>query len=117
MMMLDEWLKFTAREKNALVMSYSYDAGLRENEAVMLLDNEKLLDEFFIEAHKIAKVRTSYSAYTIVEVLRHNNIVKDNSQNVFKIANETKPALARISTAMFPELNGLFKFKKREIIL
>jgi hypothetical protein len=115
-MLLEEWLTFTQRQKNALIMSYSMQAGLREEEAVMLLDNEALLDAFFLEAHKIAGKTTHYSAYTIVEVLRHHSIIEDKSQKVFKIANEVKPALGRLSNAMFPALNGLFSFKKRNLI-
>jgi len=114
MITLQHWIFCNDADKNALIMEYSSVAGLREDEAVNLLDNHELNDAFFQEAHKVAGKRDHYSAYTIVEVLRHNTIVEDNSQLEFKISNNMKPALGRIANALFPALNGLFTFKERK---
>ena len=112
MYLLGEYLQFTDSQKNSVIAQYSAQAGITESEFNMCVDNHELLDAFFKEAHKVCH-RDHYSAYTIVEVLRHNHAVEDKSQREFKISNEMKPVLARISTALFPALNGLFKINQR----
>ena len=109
---LEDYLKLSDSGKNSAIAKATELSDITEQEYGACLDNHKLLDAFFIEAHKVAH-REHYSAYTIVEVLRHNSAVLDNSQAVFKIANEMKPVLARVSTELFPMLNGLFKINKR----
>jgi len=47
MITLQHWIFCNDADKNALIMEYSSVAGLREDEAVNLLDNHELNDAFF----------------------------------------------------------------------
>jgi hypothetical protein len=112
MITLKKYLKLSDDDKNSAIAKATELSDITEREFNSCINNHGLLDAFFIEAHRVAH-RKHYSAYTIVEVLRFNSDTNDDSQDVFKIANEMKPVLARVSMELFPALNGLFKTKKR----
>ncbi len=72
--------------------------------------------DFIKETKAVAdRGRTHYSAYCIVQFLRHNALTKTNNPE-FKIPNGATPILARIALAAFHELtiNGrpIFDLRK-----
>ena len=58
-------------------------------------DNYKLYDVFALRASEMAKRRDRYSARTIIEVMRWNADLRDNSVT-FKIQNNMVPGMARL---------------------
>jgi len=51
---------------------------------------------------------------TIIEVLRHNSIIRQRGDKVFKINDHCAPDLARLMMILFPaELGGFFEVRGR----
>jgi len=113
-----QWLEMNKGQKLTAIIKYSAECELTYQQREMLVKSPAVVDKFFEEAHKIAKVRKHYSARTIIEVLRHNSALEDND-TTFKVNNMIGTPLSRISMAMFPFLNSFFETRsptfKREI--
>lgn len=76
-----------------------------------LPDNMHVFEAFSLEATKVlAKGITHYSAYTIVEFLRHHSAVR-GSLGEWKINNNHRPYLARLFDLVYPERSGLFEYR------
>jgi hypothetical protein len=79
-----------------------------------LADNEHIYDTF--EAHAlalIAKGRTHYSARTIVEVLVHESILRENGGE-FKIGNDRAPDLARVFAIRNPRHALFWEYRRAD---
>jgi len=104
---LDYWKMLSLEQQSKLAAKYCFDCGFNESETLNITDNIKLLTKFSEDAHIIAKKCNHYAARTIIEVLRHNDMIADNDPD-YKINNNIAPFLAKISMLMFPALNALF---------
>lgn len=70
-------------------------------------DNQHIYREFESHAMRlIARGRTHYSARTIIEVLVHESMLRENGGE-FKIGNDRAPDLARVFSILHPA-NALF---------
>ena len=108
MITLNLWITASPEQKLKYLRSYSRQCFLSSDQEKRLIDAPIVVNRFFHEAHKIASVRSHYSARIIIEVLRHNSALEDGDKS-FKINDHIIPILARISMEMFPFLNNLFE--------
>jgi hypothetical protein len=76
-----------------------------------LLDNLHVQRRFDVEALHVASTgRTYYSAYTIVEYLRHHTALRGRGED-FKINNLWRASMARLFADMHPQHKDLFKYR------
>ena len=76
-----------------------------------LPENMHVFEAFSLEATKVIKRGfTHYSAYTIVEFLRHHSAVRENAGE-WKINNNHRPYLARLFDLVYPDRAGLFEYR------
>ena len=76
-----------------------------------LADNLHVWDAFVREGqHVIRRGFKHYSAYTIVEFLRHHTAVSE-AGSTWKINNNHRPYLARLFEIKYPEHAGLFEMR------
>jgi len=113
MINLEQWMELSDEQKIELIQSDAHRLEIFTDEIPKLKVNIHLIDRFLAESHRVAKVRDHYAARTIFEVLRHESVIQDRSQDEFKICNDIIIPIARVSL-LFPALNGLFKFKRRK---
>ena len=116
MIRIEEWNEFSDHTKGCLVDNAGSLCGLDLGDTNKLANSLNLLSAFFQIAHEVAEKRDHYSAYIIVQVLRHNSLISDNDDE-YKINNNITPLVARVATQLFPALNGLFRLKplKKEV--
>lgn len=75
-----------------------------------LPENVHVFEAFAQEAFGVIKRGfTHYSAYTIVEFLRHHTAIKEKSTDGFKINNNHRPYLGRLFDMVHPAHEGLFE--------
>ena len=110
MITIKDWNTYSPLDKMLLTAEAASVCGLSHKDCIKLAGNIDLLTAFFQIAHEVAKKRDHYSAYIIVQVLRHNSLVSDNDEE-YKINNNITPLLARVAIQLFPVLNGFFKIK------
>ncbi len=110
MITIEEWEEGHAVDHLLLVDKAATQLGIADKDFIKLIDSLDLLTAFFQIAHEVAKKRDHYSAYIIVQVLRHNSLISDNDEE-YKINNNITPLLSRVATQLFPALNGFFKIK------
>lgn len=78
-----------------------------------LPDNLHVFSAFEAEALRLVRRgRTHYSARTIVEVLRHNAALEEDSAQPWKLNNDMTPYLARLFVLMRPAHADLFEFRQ-----
>ena len=58
--------------------------------------------------------RKHYSAQTIVELLRHESVLREAPGSEWKINNNVRPDLARLFMAVYPECAGFFETRERK---
>ena len=81
-----------------------------------LRDNKHVWDGFQREAFKVIRSgRKHYSAYTIREYLRHETMLREVSDEVYKISNNHTPSLARLFATVYPEHANLLSFKTLKV--
>lgn len=110
MITIKQWEEFSYLGKASSIDNACILCGINVDDRDKLIDSLDLLTAFFQIAHEVAKKRDHYSAYIIVQVLRHNSLVSDNDEE-YKINNNITPLLSRVATQLFPVLNGFFKIK------
>lgn len=77
-----------------------------------LVKNEHIWNAFVGEAAAIYRRGfRHYSARTIIHVLRHHSAVHENGTK-WKISDHSSPYLARLFDLRYPEMSGLWSFKK-----
>lgn len=78
-----------------------------------LPDNLHIWDAFVAQAMLLVKRgRSHYSAYTIVEFLRHHSAVSETGPGLeWKINNNVRPYLPRLFDAAYPQHAGLFEYR------
>lgn len=81
------------------------------NFANWLAENPLVWDAFEREALRVARVRSHYSARTIVEVLRHQTAVRQEGEGL-KLDNDMTPGMARLFAHVHPEHSKLFEFRE-----
>jgi hypothetical protein len=98
---------------SAIVQMVSMHASLfSKGFPVWIEKNEHIWKGFEVQANRIhATGRKHYSAYTIVEWMRHNTALAEVDGR-FKISNNIKPDLARLYALMYPERGEMFSFKQ-----
>ena len=75
-----------------------------------LPDNIHIFEAFTEEALTvIRRGYKHYSAYTIVEFLRHHTAIKENSSDGLKINNNHRPYLGRLFDHTYPQHAGIFE--------
>ena len=79
-----------------LPLTYFNDDQYPEGFFYWLRNNQHLYDEFERRALQMARVRSRYSARTIVEVMRWNTDLRQGPDIVFKISNNMIPGMARL---------------------
>lgn len=79
--------------------------------AVWLTDNPHIWEAFERNANLMwAKGRRHYSAYTIVEYIRHETALAETSGE-WKINNNRRPDLARLYLLAYPAREGFFDLR------
>ncbi len=68
---------------------------------------------FEAQALAIGKKRDHWSAYTIIEYLRHETALRDASDAEFKLNQRWTSSVARLFAVLHPELGDLFEFRER----
>lgn len=111
MITLYDWKLMYAAARTTTLKVACNRLGMPNKDRTTLIEAPDVVNGFFIEAHKVAKLRDHYSARTIVHVLRHHSILEDGDPN-FKINDHISPLLARLSMELFPALNGLFSLRE-----
>lgn len=79
-----------------------------------ILDNLDIQRAFDAQALAvIAQGREHYSAYTIVEYLRHDTFLRqaDRRRGLLKINNNLTASMARLFGCMHPQHRGLFEYR------
>lgn len=95
----------------ALAYVYEHPDDFREGFDDWLLDNFDIQLFFNKEAVAIAKTgRQHYSAYTLVEYLRHHTMLRSTDAD-FKINNLFRASMSRLFAAMHPEYKDLFAYR------
>lgn len=105
------WKKLTIKEKIKNIRFSGY-AVLPPEDLDYIETNMDFLERFIEESFKISRVRDHYSAQTIIEIIRHHSAITDDSPD-YKISHRARAIFSRLVMALFPELNGLFKTKRR----
>jgi len=106
-----QWKKLTIQQKIRHI-KVSGGSVLPPDDLGYAASNMEFLDKFIEESFKISRVRQHYSAQTIIEIIRHHSAITDDSPN-YKISHRARAIFSRLVMALFPELNGLFKTKRR----
>lgn len=76
-----------------------------------LIDNVHIQRQFDAEALRaVTAGRRHYSAYTIVEYLRHHTTLRQCGGD-FKINNLFRASMARLFAAMYPQHKDLFEYR------
>jgi hypothetical protein len=79
---------------------------------LFIANNPKLWDTFEREANRIwHRGFRHYSAYTIVEYMRHETALYEKDSD-FKINNNWRPWLARYYQEKYPDRSGLFEIRR-----
>lgn len=78
-----------------------------------LIDNLAVQRAFDTQALAVAaQGREHYSAYTIVEYLRHDSFLRQTqTHSMFKINNNLTASMARLFGCMHPQHRGLFEYR------
>ena len=78
-----------------------------------LLDNLDIQRAFDAQALAVvAQGRDHYSAYTIVEYLRHDTLLRQvQAHSMLKINNNLTASMARLFGCMHPKHKGLFEYR------
>ncbi len=66
------------------------------------------------EAIAVAAVREHWSANTIIEYLRHQTMLRDPTDTVFKFNDRWTSSMARLFAMLHPEHASLFEFRERQ---
>lgn len=75
-----------------------------------IIFNYNVYLEFESRALRVAKVRSHYSARTIMEVIRHETIIGELT-GIFKINNNFTPDCARLFALQYPGYSKLFEYR------
>ena len=76
-----------------------------------LLDNEHIWSGFVEEATKIyQRGFVHYSSRTIIHVLRHHSALSEGTE--WKINNNVSPYLSRLFDMSYPQMSGLFEYRR-----
>lgn len=78
-----------------------------------LIDNLDIQRAFDAQALAVvAQGREHYSAYTIVEYLRHDTFLRQvQAHSMLKINNNLTASMARLFGCMYPQHKGLFEYR------
>lgn len=78
-----------------------------------LIDNLDVQRAFDAQALAVAaQGRAHYSAYTIVEYLRHDSFLRQvHAHSMLKINNNLTASMARLFGCMHPQHRGLFEYR------
>lgn len=97
---------------NAFRIMYANPTEFRKGFDDWLWDNVGLQRFFNDEALAIAATgRDHYSAYTIVEYMRHHTALKE-ANSEYKINNNWRSSMARLFTFMYPQHADLFSLRE-----
>lgn len=95
----------------ALQVATENEAKFPDDFLEWLPENMHVFEAFSLEATKVkARGFTHYSAYTIVEFLRHHSAVRE-TKGEWKINNNHRPYLARLFDLVYPDRAGLFEYR------
>jgi hypothetical protein len=112
MFSMSKWIRLTDHQKKSEIIKACNEWRIDDDWCLKLCNNLDLITTFAGEAHKVARKRSHYSARTIMEVLRHHSIASDDDKT-YKISNDITPHIAKVTTSIFPGINGLFKFHNK----
>lgn len=88
-------------------------ALLKSDFADWLKENIRVYVEFERRALDVARFRTHYSGYTILEVMRHNSAIGELGSE-FKLNNNRCADLCRLFSLCNPQHSALFEFRVRK---
>lgn len=109
---LAEWLNLSSTEKTLALFEARHDAGIEDEYVHYINKSMAYFDRFAEEAHKVVDAGFKhYSHVLIAHVVRHHSNIHDKD-TLFKVNNNATPRVARMATALFPGLNGLFEFRE-----
>jgi hypothetical protein len=90
-------------------------AWYRPTFSIWLEVNWHIAHAFVREAWMVAQRTDHYSAYTIIEVLRHHTRLAEGAGSPFKINNIYRADLSRLFVSFFPEYKDLFSRRIRGV--
>ena len=97
--------------KAGYIITVMYPSQFRTGFADWLYDNVDIAQAFEAEALAVAATgRKRYSAYTIIEYLRHWTFLREASSE-FKLDQNWGSSLARLFIHMHPDLSGFMPHK------
>ena len=101
------------RKHTALVFVETKPEYFRPDFAQWLTENFSIWEAFEREANNVwASGRRHYSAYTVIEVLRHHTLLADKDAE-FKINQRWTSSIARLYAFMYAERAELFEYRER----
>jgi hypothetical protein len=78
-----------------------------------LMANWHLYERFESEARTVAAHRDHYSAYTIIEYLRHETFLRDLTSGDFKLNQAWSSSVSRLFAHLNPSLENFLEFRVR----
>ena len=104
------WTVSIYRKRMVLMMIVTHAEWFRNDDLTWISENYHIWEAFEAEANKIWNAgRHHYSARTLIEVLRHESVLRENGGEGWKINNNYTPSLARLYVFMHPDRLGFFE--------
>lgn len=108
---LRDWSAMNADQKLNVIRS-SVSQELSTNDIEYAQRNLKIFCKFVEESFNLRRKRTHGSAQSIIEVIRHNSILSDDSED-FKISHRCRAIFSRLAMRIFVDLEGFFTTRIR----